>query len=319
MAIKVTLCIITYNHELFIEDCINGALLQKVDYDYEILIVDDYSTDNTIEIISRYTDLHPGKIRFVRRERNFGMVQNWLFAIKESKGEYIAICEGDDYWIDKSKIKKQVDFLDANRDYSLCFHKVKILEKGGRIVDDFETSLPHKYELLDSMVEYGNYIHTPSILFRNIINEFPSEIQQSPVVDFFIYNLLGLKGKFGYINEEMAVYRNEVGIWSTESYKVRLLKTTLTFLLLSSFYKKSGFLRYSDTLLNRAEKTIFDLLVDFDFVDLSGIRVSSEINTLIDEIIISRLLSYRSSQIEQLSIKQIIRQLLLRLKKRLFD
>ena len=121
--ILVSACIITYNHEKYIKDAIEGALMQDVDFGYEIVIGEDCSTDNTLKICEEYQKKHPSIIRILKRERNLGMNGNWLSTIRSAKGKYIAICEGDDYWTDKNKIKRQVDFLEKNPKFSMHSHE----------------------------------------------------------------------------------------------------------------------------------------------------------------------------------------------------
>ena len=100
------------------------------------------------------------------------------------------MCEGDDYWTDPYKLQKQVDFLEANPDYVLNFHKVKILKPDGLLVDDFITKVPDNYETQETLARLGNYIHTPSVVFRNLIIELPKEFSLSPIGDYFLYMLL---------------------------------------------------------------------------------------------------------------------------------
>lgn len=119
----ISVCIITYNHEDYISDAIEGALMQDFGDNFEIIIGDDCSTDTTLEICGKYQKKHPSKIRVLEREKNIGMDANWASTIRSAKGAYIALCEGDDYWTDKRKLSKQYRFLNENQDYSLCSHE----------------------------------------------------------------------------------------------------------------------------------------------------------------------------------------------------
>ena len=231
---KISACLITFNHENFIRECLEGAISQIGDFDYEIIIGDDCSSDNTKQICLEYSTKYPNLIKYTKRNNNLGMIGNWIATISECSANYIALCEGDDYWTDPYKLQKQVDFLEANSDYVLSFHKVKILKPSGEFVDDFITNVPENYETQETLARLGNYIHTPSVVFRNIKMEFPPEFSLSPVGDYFLYIMLTEHGKLKYLEEEMAVYRYGVGIHSSKT-SLNITKTVFNFysLLLS--------------------------------------------------------------------------------------
>ncbi len=110
--IKVNVCVITYNHEEFIEKALASILNQKADFDFDIVIGDDCSSDKTKEIILKYKQRYPDLIRILFSEKNIGMRENFLRSLKACKGKYIAILEGDDYWTDEYKLQKQFDYLE---------------------------------------------------------------------------------------------------------------------------------------------------------------------------------------------------------------
>lgn len=213
----VTVIIITYNHEKYISQTIEGVLMQKTNFDYEFIICNDCSPDNTDEVINNYLKTHPlgNKIQYFNHKVNKGMVDNFIFAVSKSKGKYIALCEGDDYWISENKLQKQIDFLEQNPDFSICFHTVKIL-KDNQLHDDWMTKRPNDVTTCEDLINYGNYIQTPSLVFRNKKSEYPVHFRLSPVGDYFLYILLTEDGsKIKCIDEAMAVYRYGVGVHST--------------------------------------------------------------------------------------------------------
>lgn len=116
---------ITYNHEAFIGRAFEGFLMQKTKFNYEIIIGEDHSTDKTKDIINEYIRRFPYKIKLISSSHNEGAVANERKAMLLAKGKYIAFCEGDDYWTDHLKLQKQVDFLEQNSEYSVCFHRWK--------------------------------------------------------------------------------------------------------------------------------------------------------------------------------------------------
>ena len=167
---KISACIIAYKHEKFIRKCIEGALNQDLDCDYEIIIGEDKSPDNTLEICREYQQKHPELIKLVERDENLGMMGNWLETLRTCNGEYIAICEGDDYWIDKSKLQKQISFLDKHRKYSMCATKTRRLNEKG----EFGENTGKKYGKikLDDVL-WQNQFGTCTVVLRRIHLDFP--------------------------------------------------------------------------------------------------------------------------------------------------
>lgn len=123
-----SVCMITYNHEQFINEAIEGVLSQCCNFSFELIIGEDHSSDNTRKKCLQYAEEQPELIKLNLNKTNFGMLQNLLVTMEACTGNYISICEGDDYWTNPYKLQKQVDFLEANPEYSVCFHRYKILD-----------------------------------------------------------------------------------------------------------------------------------------------------------------------------------------------
>lgn len=119
--LKVSVCITTYNLEPYITQTLDSVLCQETSFDYEVIVGDDFSTDRTREILLQYKEQYPDKIILHFQKENVGVNRNDYDLINLAKGEYIAWCDGDDYWLTKDKLQKQVDILDANPDFS-CVH-----------------------------------------------------------------------------------------------------------------------------------------------------------------------------------------------------
>ncbi len=215
----VSVFCMVYNHEKYIEKCLDSLLFQKCDFNYSIVLGEDCSTDNSREIILNYAEKYPGKFILLLHNENIGAQKNQEKILFNCKGKYIALCEGDDYWTDQLKLQKQVDFLEANEDFSICFHPVKILKTNGELVEDFITKVPTNYENRITLASNLNYIHTPSVVFRNVVKEeiHSIEFRNSPIGDYFLYMLISKYGKIGYLNDSMAVYRFGVGVFSAVS------------------------------------------------------------------------------------------------------
>lgn len=214
---KVSVSLIAYNHEPYIEQAVQSVLAQKTNFDFEIVIGEDCSTDNTRSILTRLQKQHPDKIRLLLNEKNQGMIQNYIQTLRACQGEYVALLDGDDYWCAVDKLQKQVDFLDQNRDYAISFHSVlKVYEDGSRepkIIRprDRRTSFDLE-DLLASM-----FIPTCSTLIRNgLIGELPEFAYSLKMLDWLILALAARHGKIGYLDEVMAVYRvHSSGLWSS--------------------------------------------------------------------------------------------------------
>ena len=225
----VSISCITYNHSRFIKQCLDGFLMQQTDFDFEVLIHDDASTDGTQEIIKAYQENYPEIIKPILQSENQyskgvrGI--NSTFNYSRAQGKYIALCEGDDYWTDPLKLQKQVDFLEANKEYSLCYHRVNLEING--IVDTDENditekrykNIPDKTKIgIDDLLKQGNFIHTPSVMFKKTdLKEIPFETKYSTVGDYFLYIMLTAdNNKFiKKLQDKMAVYRRGVGVYSS--------------------------------------------------------------------------------------------------------
>ena len=207
------LCV-TYNHEAYIRDAIEGFLMQKTNFAFEVLIHDDASIDGTAEIIRKYEKKYPDLIKPIYQTENqysksVGISATYQFP--RAKGNYIALCEGDDYWTDPYKLQKQVDFLDANPEYALCVHDVETIFEGVEEKDPFSL----KWEKADFNFEDSlnlHFIPTLSMVFRaKYINPIPDWFSECMSGDIPLALILLSKGKGRYIHEEMGVKRKNSG------------------------------------------------------------------------------------------------------------
>lgn len=217
---KVTIVCITYNQQKYIRDAIESLVTQKTNFNFEIIISDDCSTDNTPTIIKEYAEKYPDIIKPVFREKNIGAIKNFIYSISLVKSEYIALCEGDDYWINPYKLQKQIDFLETNTEYAGCFHPVKVtyenINKRPTIYPDRKDVKGRKVFTLDDLLQ-RNYIQTNSVVYRwrfnedNVLDSFPENIMPG---DWYLHLLHAQKGDIAFLPEVMAVYRrNSGGIW----------------------------------------------------------------------------------------------------------
>ncbi|MDD2495369.1 MAG: glycosyltransferase, partial [Tissierellia bacterium] len=180
----VSICCLTYNHELYIRDTIEGFLIQKTTFPIEVLIHDDASTDKTAEIIKEYELKYPNLIKPIYQLENQyskGVSVSATYNFPRAKGKYIALCEGDDYWIDSLKLQKQVDFLEENQDYGLSHGNCNLYyQKSGKIVinanNQFLNLEPIKNanDLFHKLIKWEYIIRTATVVFRkDLLEQIP--------------------------------------------------------------------------------------------------------------------------------------------------
>lgn len=224
----------TYNHARFIAKALDSALMQNCDFNYEILISEDCSTDGTREIVVDYQKKFPEKIRLLLSEKNVHSNEVVSRGIHAAKGNYIALLDGDDYWTSPEKLQRQVAFLDAHPECSMCFHNAQVLhEETHQNLRNWTPSNQKQISTLDDLW-LGNFIATCSTMFRNgLIHRIPDWYHSFfPITDWPLYILLAEHGSIGYINEVMGAYRHHPGgLYSPYNEKQKQEKTL-------DFYKR---------------------------------------------------------------------------------
>ncbi len=220
--ILVSICCITYNQEPYIRDALEGFLKQKTDFAYEILIHDDASGDGTGEIIREYAKQYPDRIfPVIQTENQYSQgITNisGTFNFPRARGRYIAMCEGDDYWTDARKLQRQVDFMEAHPDCSLCFHSARIdvqeralTERRMRPYRGSRRVSPE--EIIDKTSGYP----TASLLFRRaMVEHLPDFYVQAPIADIPLQLMAAARGWGYYMDRPMCVYRlGGASSWTT--------------------------------------------------------------------------------------------------------
>ncbi len=214
MSPKLSVCFITYNHANFVRQALDSVLMQRCDFDMEIVVSDDCSTDGTAEIVKEYAAKYPDKIRLNVLEKNVGMTLNWVSSIGACKGEFIALLEGDDYWTDENKLQKQADFLDKNKHLSFVAHDIAaIFEQGVQQKDGFLHLKESSVFTLNEYLRSAGFVQTGSVVFRkNMLPQFPDWTDvRVKCIDFLVYLLLISRAPFYYMAEVMSVYRLHEG------------------------------------------------------------------------------------------------------------
>ncbi len=213
---KVSISMVTYNHEQFIAKAIDSVLMQKTDFDYEIVIGEDCSRDGTRSIVLDYQRRYPDKIRLLLNEKNIGMHKNGVQTVQACTGEYVAMLEGDDYWTSPCKLQKQVDFLDEHRDCVICFHNALLVhEDGSQQPYVYCPPDQNKFSTIEDLLIKGNFLPTCSKMYRrSLLDKIPEWVFSLKMGDWPIDVLISRHGNIGYINEIMGEYRiHHSGVW----------------------------------------------------------------------------------------------------------
>lgn len=257
---------LTYGHENYIRQAIEGVFLQRTDFEIELIIADDHSPDRTDEIVKSMVANSPRniKVNYTRHKRNIGMMANFIWALKQTQGKYVAICEGDDYWIDPIKLQRQVGFLEENPNFSVHCHNFKV--KNGDLIEEkshFDILNPTSEMTITDLAK-NNIIPTLTSVFRNQKLIFPEWSLKSPLGDIVLFMQVAKNGKIKYLNEKMAVYRENVGVWSGK--KIDQEKMIDLFENLASDYKDLS--QVHQHLLNNKNKHIKAFLKDISFLKM---------------------------------------------------
>ncbi|MBN1056566.1 glycosyltransferase [Clostridium botulinum] len=213
--IQVSVIVITYNQRKYIRQAIDSILMQEVNFTYEILVGDDASTDGTQEILKEYKEKYPELFKLILRKENIGATKNIYDILTKAKGKYLATLEGDDYWINSSKLQMQYNFLENNNEYIGCTHKFTIVDDDGKLLKNQKLSWVKQKERFTINDFKG--ILLPGQLctwfFKNIFINNKYKLMTNVhrlISDRTIMMIILLNGDLGFVNENMGCYRSSV-------------------------------------------------------------------------------------------------------------
>lgn len=215
---KVSVAIVTYNHEKFVAQAIESVLMQEVDFNLEIVVGDDCSTDDTANILHFFQSQYPDKIHLLLNETNLGMHKNFEQVFFACRGKYIALLEGDDYWTSSQKLQQQVDLLEQHPEYALCFHNALIVFEDNRPDTAFCPADLPETPVIEQLFQL-NFIPTASVLYRRgLVEAFPNWLFDLKMLDWPLHLLHAHCGKMKYLDQMMSVYRIHAGgVWACQS------------------------------------------------------------------------------------------------------
>lgn len=216
---KVVIVCLTYNQEQYITDALRSFVEQQTDFDYCALVVDDHSTDRTPDIIRLYEQQYPDRIKSILLPENYysqGKSKVPLLRPWHKQCDYLAICEGDDYWTDRQKLQQQVDWLDGHPECSMCCTDADIRRDGLPVAGWTRYQEDCDIPLEDLILGSGVWIQTATLVFRSTLyDDFPEYCWRCHVADYPLQLWAGLRGRVHYLNRKSAVYRlMSVGSWS---------------------------------------------------------------------------------------------------------
>ncbi|MDX2359894.1 MAG: glycosyltransferase [Crocinitomicaceae bacterium] len=264
----VSVVMITYLHEQFLKEAIESILMQNCGFHFELIIADDNSPDNTSALVQPYLNSESKNcsVRYIRQETNKGVTGNFLFAIEQCKGDFIAFCEGDDFWTDPNKLQIQVDFLSKNKEFVLSFHDSKTVDKNSVIIDKSEifTKKNRSAEELSK----GAFVPIRNMCFRSRDLHIPDEMRAALLPDVFLTAVLGRKGP-AYFDESIlgSAYRiHSGGVWSSQDEFKKMRSNYENSLLIYAFFNrvKSPIQNAWKTTLHKIFSQLINLHIELD-------------------------------------------------------
>lgn len=239
--IDVSVWMIVYNHENYIEKALNSILNQENDFKMEIIIGEDCSTDNTREIIRQFEAKYPEIIKPIYYSKNVGVQENFAKVMEQCKGDYIALCEGDDYWTDPKKLQKQVDFLKSNDSYAMACNSSEEIDEKGTVFKI--ASRDNSMVSLSDVLKEGWFIRTASMVFNRkaIEGGFPSFFYEAYSTDYILQIMILKQGKCKYFPEVMSSYRHHTGGISKGSKALQVKRWVKKIKLLAQLNEYTSF------------------------------------------------------------------------------
>jgi glycosyltransferase involved in cell wall biosynthesis len=219
--VKISIVITSYNHERYIGQCLSRVLAQKGNFEMEIILGDDCSTDGTGQILEEYQKKYPKIIRKLQSEKNLGITKNLKRSLDACTGDYIAICEGDDYWISDEKVQMQIQLLETHPEYSMCFSTLTLYyqEEQRYILFSDQVNFPRNELTIEDLIK-NNYIGNFSCcMYRaSIVRKLPASLFQMFTVDWMFNMACSEMGRVGFIRKSLSVYRKHAkGAWAGKS------------------------------------------------------------------------------------------------------
>jgi glycosyltransferase involved in cell wall biosynthesis len=246
---KLSVAMFTYNQEQYIGQAIQSVLAQDVNFEYEIVIGEDCSTDGTREVIREFHRRHPERIKLLLRDENVGALRNFAGTIEACKGEYLALLDGDDYWVGTHKLQRQVNFLDAHPECAICCGRVRALyDADAQNLDlrlDVVPQLPAGPYTIEDILKANFLLPCTAVLKRKYVRQFPEWFFEMKMGDWPLCAMVARYGTIELMDEIMASYRiHSGGLWTSTPL---LLRAEESLRVLRALDKELGY-EYADAI-----------------------------------------------------------------------
>ncbi len=307
----VSVCIVTYNHAAYIERALLSVLNQNVDFEYEVIIGDDKSKDNTLSIIKKIASSSARPVKVVEYPENVGASENYRRLHNIAKGQYIAHLDGDDFWHD-DKLKKQVEFLESNKNCSAVYTNADVYSNSGECIGIFSKGVKRIFNL-DYLLKDRNFLTASSLMYRSIHKKFilPNEAE---FVDFQVHIRLALVGDLGFIDEGLTMYTlsSNGSALANNSKLIRylvgksLMDEELTKSNTNAAKKARAIFFLEEVILSFIELKLFKAIEKYNFLTINGTHRFGWVNLLYSiplfinkaaKILLNRLTRVNSKQI----------------------
>ncbi|WP_281512999.1 glycosyltransferase [Bacteroides acidifaciens] len=240
----VTICCLTYNHEKFVRQCLDGFITQITNFHFEILVHDDASTDKTQDIIREYATNYPEIIKpILQKENQYSKGNKAIlatFCYPQAKGEYIAICEGDDYWTDPYKLQKQVDFLQSHPQYAMSYTSSQIYDQRKEIIENY--LIGHEFNDFNDLLIINRIPTLTTCIRTSVIIEYVNDIKPEKqnwlMGDYPMWLWIAYHYKIKFFPEATAVYRAQTESASHSQDLQKQERFALSVIDITTFYIK---------------------------------------------------------------------------------
>jgi glycosyltransferase involved in cell wall biosynthesis len=225
---KISVLMMTYNHAALIRKAVDSALMQEGPFRLQLVIGDDCSRDGAADILADYAQKHPNVIKYLLGEKNIGPNLNFLRIYHECDGDYLALLEGDDYWLTRDKLAKQLAFLSEHPEYAGCGHRVYHVDDREQVLGVFPATNETRHDF--AALARRNPFGTCSLLYRRTIAELPEWMKVVPCGDWPLHLLHARHGPLGMLPDILGAYRIHAnGAWSALTAVNKLQKTLTMF------------------------------------------------------------------------------------------
>lgn len=236
-AYKASILIVSYNHEKFIAQALQSACDQETDFPVEILVADDCSMDGTLAVVRRFQQTYPGKIKILESATNLGITRNYERGLAACSGQYIAVLEGDDYWLSSDRLRTMVDFLGSRPECAFAFNRIRLEIAGESRLHQWDSKQPYALRTGDDLAEENFIGNFSACVYRaELVRRLEPSLYQQKMYDWLFNLAVARFGKIGYVPQVLSVYRlHQSGAYSGMRSEQRVLETLALIPVYNSF------------------------------------------------------------------------------------